>query len=426
MNDSPLVANDAERCVLGSIILKNEDIPKIQRILSSADFGVEAHSIIYQCIVETYAKIGKVDLVLLKESLGADSLNRVGGISYLGALVEKLPSTGDAERYSQLVAERSRIRRIVAKAKAIEAAALQGESLKKPSEELYQLVTSEGSSVRVDYLDAAISSIDAIRKQGVDLAFGIREVDDIIGGVRRGMLYTVGGKTSHGKTSVAANITRANLRLSDKTKILYNGYENIEQIPTRLAAMESGIRLDWFLKPHEISEDAYMSVKAALEGLKGYRDRVKIVNGASIGEMRQICSEFKPDIIFVDYLQAYAFRHNLAADDRLSHAVGKAASDLQDLAIKHNAAVFNFSQLSRRPEEHRRRAPQIEDLKESGDIENVSDVIVLVHWPWRDTLSTNDNPNEYKFLVRKNKLGPCLDISACIDTNTLKITSWGC
>jgi replicative DNA helicase len=95
---------------------------------------------------------------------------------------------------------------------------------------------------------------------------------------------------------------------------------------------------------------------------------------------------------------------------------------MQDLAIEKNCAVFCYSQFSRRTEEQRGRMPQVEDLKESGDIENYSDGIILLWWPWRDTLDSRKKPNEYKFLIRKNKTGPCLDVDSYINLDTLKIS----
>src|SRR3990167_2501822 len=99
-----------------------------------------------------------------------------------------------------------------------------------------------------------MASVDRLRKEGIDLKTGFTAVDDCLGGLRRGTLTVIGGKTSQGKTSVCVNIARNNLLSSEKTKILYNGFENIDQFATRLAAIEHNIPLDWFLKPSLIND----------------------------------------------------------------------------------------------------------------------------------------------------------------------------
>ncbi len=272
--------------------------------------------------------------------------------------------------------------------------------------------------------ERSLASLDRIRNDGIDLGFGVHDLDEVLGGLRRGNLYILGAKTSQGKTTTAINIARHNLETNKKCKVLYNVFENAEQIPTRLASQVSNIPLDYYLKPHTLDEGEYETLQKSVVDLAIFGDRLRIVQNAGLQRLRAVCKKTKPDIVIVDYLQRWAHRDNMGSNDRLSHAVGKAVSDLQDVALEFNTATICLSQLSRRTEDQRNRPPVIEDLKESGDIENYADVILLLYWPWRDTLSPKYDARKYNFLVRKNKMGPCIDIPCEINLKTLKLKDW--
>lgn len=271
----------------------------------------------------------------------------------------------------------------------------------------------------------AAKNLDEIRHNGVDLHFGIRELDSTLGGIRRKKLYTIGGRTSQGKTTVCANIIQNNLKENKDCKIYYSGFENVDEMPIRMASINSDVKLEYYIKPHEITEDQYQQTLLSLGELQEYENRLIISFGDSISQMRSVCKSYRPDIVFVDYIQRLAHKYSLGAGDRLSHAIGKAVSDLQDIALDFNCAMFCCSQFKRAASEFRGKEPSIEDLKESGDIENESDNIILLWWPWRETLDDKRFiQNQYRFLVRKNKLGPCLDVYSKINLETLKISDW--
>lgn len=416
---------ESEACLLGALIINNDHINAAITKVSVDSFFLGPHRLIWKALERSHKKFGSVDLVILKDELG-DDVERIGGMGYVMSLVDNTPHD-DPTSYIAHVLEKQRLREAVTSAQDILHKAASGAS----ADDLYRIADKIKASQKADdkfdlaqCSEATMSNIGAIRREGIDLLTGWRGVDDCIGGIRRGNLYTVGGKTSQGKTSVAVNIAYNNLVSNPTCKILYNGFENIDQFSTRLAAIESGVSLSWFLKPNLISEEEYGRVVEAMEKIKQYKDRVVVMNSASVNQMRAVCDNFHPDIIFVDYLQRYAHRHALAGEGRLSHEIGKVVSDLQDLAIERKSAVFNFSQFSRRSEEQKGRRPIINDLKESGDIENYSDVILLLWWSWRDDLSAKKNPEDYSILVEKNKLGPCGNFSHKITPDTLAIENW--
>ena len=370
-----------------------------------------------------------VDLILLHDSLNEQELKEVGGSGYLASLVAGLPDKPSFDALSQSLRDAAKRRSYKRLVEDLGTALVSGESNER-LDRIYLLGdNSKGEEVTAPNIaeasEAAAKGLDEIRNKGVNLHFGIRKLDDALGGIRTKKLYTIGGRTSQGKTTVCANIIHENLVNNRDAKIYYNGFENVDELPIRLAAIHSDVKLSSFIKPHEITEDEYGSTLLALGDLAGYKDRLIISYGDSVSQMRQVCRSYKPDIVFVDYIQRLAHKYELGSSDRLSHAIGKAVSDLQDIAIEYNSAMFCCSQFRRAGNDFRGKEPGIEDLKESGDIENESDNIILLWWPWRETLDDKRYiQNQYRFLVRKNKLGPTADVYSTINLETLKITDY--
>ncbi len=376
-------------------------------------------------LLKLYEKHKTYDLILLHDSLDKSDLERAGGAGYLAGLVAGLPKDPSFDALLDILKDAAKRRSYKEMADRLMAALNDGAEIEKL--ERIAAIPEVKEDVKAPTIKVAVNSaaaaLDDIRNNGVDLHFGVAKLDDTLGGIRRKKLYTIGGRTSQGKTTVCANLILNNLKLNPKSKVYYNGFENVDELPIRLASLQSGTRLDWFLKPHLIKEDEYADTLAALGDLEDYDDRLIIAFGDSVKQMRQVCKSYKPDIVFVDYIQRLAHKYSLGSNDRLSHAIGKAVSDLQDIAIDFNCAMFCASQFRRSPSEFRGKEPSIEDLKESGDIENESDNIILLWWPWRETLDDKRYiQNQYRFLVRKNKLGPCLDVYSQINLETLRIS----
>ena len=416
---------EAEGSLIGCIILRNDIIPRVASCIEPEAFFFDTNKLVYEAILNAFNLKNIVDLVVLRDALG-EQLATIGGLERLAYYVEGAPNTDNWTAYLKIVEEKWRLREAYVHAKEITDIAVKGGSIDKVWEIADSIKsvrrTADGHRNLSASADAALTSLDEVRKSGVDLKTGWADIDADLGGIRRKMLYIVGAKTSNLKTSVACNIA-AN-EMVTKKRVLFNGFENVDQIPVRIASIYSGIPLDYFLKPDLCTEEQYKSVRDSMSVLKDMKDRMMIMNGASVMQMRAMCDEFKPDIVFVDYIQRYAHKYALGAEERLSHAVGKLASDLQDLAIEKNCAVFGLSQLTRRNEENRNRKPVVTDLKESGDIENYADVILLGWWPWRDDPTKGKDPQEYYLIVAKNKLGPCVDRVKKVNVQTLEISDW--
>ncbi len=122
-------------------------------------------------------------------------------------------------------------------------------------------------------------------------------------------------------------------------------------------------------------------------------------------------------------MQRYAHKHGLARKGLLTHEIGSSLSELQDLAITSRVPVLVLSQFSRRQEEMEMRKPRLSDLKESGELENMTDGCVLLWWQHRDGNNRIDE-RAYDMVIAKNKYGPVMDVRLKINVSTLKLEDW--
>lgn len=419
--------HNAETILLGLLLCENENIPLAASAIKASSFEIDSHQRLYAKIIFCYDKYKAVDLIILSEASSEEEVNAFGGMDYVRSLISGVPTEARYQAYEQAVLERAVKRMMKLGAERLLSALDEDASLDKLNNLADRLKGNIEDESVVDIelaSEAAMKELDATRNKGIDLAVGIPDCDLALGGVRRKLLYTVGGKTSQGKTTFAINLMYHNLITNPDCKILYNGFENLDQIPLRLASVASGHRLETYLKPHKASEDEYSRALISLGELSRWKSRLKVISCGDIGKLRSAMTSFKPDITIVDYIQRLGYKYSSGSEGSIRHAVAKATSDIQDLGLEFNSAMFCLSQFSRAPEERRASLPEIENLKESGDIENYSDIIILLWWPWRATFQDRYRPEEYKLLIRKNKMGPCLDVHCRIELDTLRIRPW--
>lgn len=423
---------ESESCLLASMVMDNKCIPKILAKTGEESFFIDPYRLFYRGIKKTYLERKAVDLVLLKDTMDPKDWADAGGTDKAMAIVEGLPNAENWEAYLKTVKEKEELRRFLATGEDVSRGIYQGNLPLDRAKEAFTRCLFGANAVTAglgeDFGGAGRNAADTLtryRTGGVDLKTGWKEIDADLGGLRRKELTVFGAKMSNCKTTVAINILCHSILSNEKTKVLINAFENVDQVPTRAAAIISQQPLEWFVKPHLCTEEQYLKAQDALKVLEEFKDRVVVMNSASIMDMRSVCDAFKPDLIIVDYLQKYGQRYCSGKDGLYAHEIGKVASDIQDLAKDFNAHSILLSQLARRLQGDRDRPPEVPDLKESGDIENVADNILLGWWPWRDRPEGGKDPSDYIIFEGKNKMGPCEKRLVKIDVRTLSIRDYG-
>lgn len=419
---------ESESSLLGSMVMDNTIIPKVLAQVTADDFYVDAYKLVFNGIAKTFTEKKAVDLVLIKDVMPADQLRAAGGPEKLMQIVNDLPNAANWEAYLATVKEKSEARGYLLSCEGIIRDLYGGVGVGDVKRRLREVAFSGGKlTERASDLGASsrqsLDTIKRFRAGGVDLGTGWRDIDDLLGGLRRKELTVFGAKMSNLKTTVALNILVNNI--ANGKRVLINAFENVDQVSTRIAAMFTGTPLGWFAKPHLCTDDQYAKVEEAMACLQELKDLVMVMSSSSILEMRGVCDVFKPDLIILDYLQTYGQKFCASEDGLYARAIGKVARQCQELAQDYNAHSLLLSQLARRMQGERNRPPEINDLKESGDIENCADNALLGWWPWRDQPESGKIPGDYYIYIAKNKIGPVDRRILNVNVETLSIKGYG-
>ncbi len=420
-----LIKQDAEANLLGGLIVSGRDvILSFSEKLKGEMFGYEPNRTIWLKLKEMAQSNMAIDIITLKESLTDDALKAVGGVQYLSALIGGVPDDPKVGSYFTIVSEFYARRQFRDKGLGLANKAETASTLSEVIEAAHNLKVDMPITNAPTISSASEDAMNRIaqeRKAGFDLKWGIKDLDALMGGLPKKKMSVVGAKTSHGKTTMFCNVALNNLESNENIKLLYSGSENIEDIPVKIASMRSGVPLDWFVKPHLITDAQLDQCMAALLDMGRFKDRLMILSGAGPAAIRQVAASYKPDLICLDYIQRYAITSG-GDKDSVRHAVNKTAAEMQQISLDYNAHVMLMSQIKRLNEERKKGAPDINDLKESGDLENFADYIVIGWWPWRDTMQDSKYmQTEYHMIVGKNKLGPCMPTKAYFNLKTMRL-----
>ncbi len=271
-----------------------------------------------------------------------------------------------------------------------------------------------------DYVEMSHESMEAQARDGMELTAGLSELDGLFQW-RRNHMTIVAARTSHGKTAFSLRMVWRALR--NGLKVAYLGFEDYSTIPWKLASLATGCPLEFFTRYYAQTPLDKAKADSAINILKTYNG-INVYPPMKLSEFDQRVKHAKPDLIVFDYVQRYA---EAFGGEEKRNAVGRAASDFQSIIQRNRAYGIMCSQVRRVEfvKEQRGgplgpRKPQLTDLKESGDLENYADAVILLYWPWRDAREAHDLEREkYLISVAKDKMGPGGDVECLFDGATM-------
>lgn len=250
--------------------------------------------------------------------------------------------------------------------------------------------------------------------EGVELTLGLSEVDEIFT-PRRGCLHIIAGPTSHAKTATAIRLINRAIDAKKRPLVVaIMGFEDNLTIPFKIAAQRMQIPISNFMRYHAISPEERSAVDAAMVMVQEIAPFVHIFDPSSLGSFERQLDQIKPDVIILDYVQEYATWFGQSGD--LRRDVSVAAKDFKALVQKYNAYGFMVTQVRRRETIQKGnfgpRRPNLYDLKESGDLENIADSVLLLWWPWKDSHKEDNALDKqiYHIEVAKDRMGKCGDV----------------
>ncbi|MCA9379559.1 replicative DNA helicase [Candidatus Dojkabacteria bacterium] len=404
---------DAEKSVLGAILLDSEAIYKIAEIVTSEDFYDKTNGLIYKSCIELFSNQKAVDVLTLSSVLKKKKkLADVGGVKFLSDLVSSVPTSAHVEEYARLVKETSLRRKIISLSSNLEK--MSYEEDKELSELLDQaekaLVQISETSSKSDFVHISTLLEDAYERaeelnknpgavRGV--ATGFSYLDNLLGGLQKSDLIILAARPSVGKTAFSLDIARHAAVVDKKTVAVFSLEMSSAQLMDRLLSMQVGVGL-WDLRTGRIKDEFFPKISDAMGMLSETNLYIDDTPGISIMELRSKARKLKLekglDMVVVDYLQLIVGNNR---EGRVQE-VSEISRYLKGIARELNVPVLALSQLSRAIEQRSDGNPMLSDLRDSGSIEQDADIVLFLSRVGGD----GENSDNRTLSVAKHRNGP--------------------
>jgi replicative DNA helicase len=409
---------EAERGVLGSILIDKDGMIQVASMLSAEDFYDPAHGIVYAAMIDLYGRNKPTDSLTVREVIDDQKkLDSIGGDGFLTDLMTSVFTSANIYQYAQIVKNKSVLRKLIRSGSEITQAGFDeiteiNELLEKAEKSLFAVTQTfiQNKLVHIkDILNARYEEFAAIHADPTlvganTVSTGYPGFDHKLGGFKRGDLIVVAARPSMGKTALAMNFAQ-NVWEKGKNVAVFSLEMSKEQLTDRMIAASMAVD-SWKLQKGKLSEDEFAKMGDALERLswaKIYIDDSPAWAGILElkSKARRLKMESGLDLIVIDYLQLISSGNSF---NRVQE-VSEISRGLKSLARELNVPVVALSQLSRALEARPDKRPIMSDLRESGAIEQDADIILMLY---RDDYYNefSETPNVTNIFIRKNRNGP--------------------
>jgi replicative DNA helicase len=407
---------EAEISVLGALLLDKDAIIAVAEFLDPTFFYDERHKQIYEAMLALYEERVPIDVLTVSEGLKKiKSLKRVGGASYLAELANQVPTAAHVEHYGRIVKDLATKRSLMTAASrlmdlSLDEALTADELLDRSEAEVFALTQRHLSQSFASIKEALADSFDRLdelhkRADGLrGVPTGFKSVDNLLAGLQKSNLIILAARPGVGKTSLALNISQS-LAVKYKRPVGFFSLEmSKEELVDRLLVAQADLDA-WKLKTGKLGEDDFTKLSNAMGELAEAPIYIDDTPGLSILEMRtkarRLMAEVGIELLVVDYLQLARSRN---LENRVQE-VSEISQGLKNLARELRVPVLALSQLSREVERRGTGKPQLADLRESGSIEQDSDVVMFL-WREDDEEPGPGKPINITLDIAKHRNGP--------------------
>lgn len=425
---------DAERGCLGAVLIHAQVIETVQTLLPT-HFYRDAHRRIWAAMTHLYQGRVAVDYLTLKEELGRrGELDEVGGSAYIASLVDGVPRSTNVQYYAGIVVEKAMLRDLIYAANKMLTSAYEGEQdahvIMDEADRALLTLRDGGGAIGLRTLTETrydrfqqLEWRTAHKGELRGVPTGFQQIDDLICGLRPGNLDIIAAATSIGKTTLALNMSVNAARLlrvrqSERHRVCVFSFEmGREELEDRILAQLSGVAATRIQTGH-IGEGEWSRVSEALEEMAGLAISIDDRAGQTAEDVRRGCRRHMAehggvDVVIVDYVQLMASSIPRKGSSR-TEQLGDTAKRLKELAKELAVPVVLLSQLRR----HEGR-PKIDDLRESGDLEQIADIVALLYRKDHRVSGTTE------FILAKQRNGPTGTLNLTLDRDTTTFRDGG-
>jgi len=425
---------EAEKSVLGSIIIDKDAINKVADFLNPEDFYSSNHQIIYAAAINLFEKHEPIDLLSLSNRLTENGkLTEAGGVSYLTSLTGSVPTSSHIATYGKIVQRKKMLRDLIGAAFHISGLGHNEEEdiehLLDEAEQKIFSVSQRSLTHAFAHLGSSLNeAVERITNQDMGVLRGYatkhKYLDNILGGLQKSDLIILAARPSVGKTAFAIDLA---LRAADQgiPVGIFSMEMSIDQVVDRFIASKAGVSL-WKLRTGKLShdEDDFLRITTACDELKSMPIYVDDASSPNILQMRAMARRLQANqglgLLVVDYLQLMTSRRSY---DSPVQQVTEISRGLKGLAKELNIPILAISQLSRAVEQREGHKPRLSDLRDSGSIEQDADVVMFIHREDKinyERAKEQNKLNHAQLVVAKHRNGPTGEIDFRVDPESLR------
>lgn len=405
---------EMEKTVLGSILVDNSVMEVCSRELETSDFSSGKHRLIYDTFMEMYGEAKPITLLSLSHEIGKENKSKVVDAGYIAGLTSGVASTGSIRYYVEEIKRASRQRKLLLVAKMAQADLEGGESEEVVVDKMESaLVDISSRSNTRGYVPAHVSMMSAVRhidmmaSSGDDswkIKTGLKQLDDLIGGLESEDYMIVGARPSVGKSALALQIA-AHVAMEQKKSVVLFTLEMSgrslmsRSISQKLRIDSKKVRQGW-LSTSEIGK--IIDFGSELSTFKWFINDTPNIRLTDLrAQARMVKQREGVDLIIIDYITLITGNKQLQRWEQITEI----SAALKQLSRELEVPVIALSQVARDSEN---KKPTLASLRESGAIEQDADIVLLLHRTTEPTidLSGNPNPQGIEFILAKNRNGP--------------------
>lgn len=412
---------EAERAVIGSMLMDAEAIPASTDIVTSQDFYNKQYAALFDAMVELYNEGKSCDLVTIKSKLEEDGIpTEVISIEFIRDILAGVPTSANVKQYANIVYEKSVLRSLVRTNSEISNIVYSGSEkmetiLEMTEKRIFELVQRRGGGEYVNIRQIVLNVLEKMERAAqtrgtiTGLPTGFIDLDNQLSGLQQSDFILVAARPSVGKTAFILNITEHMALKKNIAVAIFSLEMSKEQLINRVMAQHSMVDSQK-IRVGNLNDAEWGKIMESADVIANSEIIIDDTPGISIGELRSKCRKLKLEkniqIIIIDYLQLMSGSGRVASREQ---EISEISRSLKAIARELNVPVIALSQLNRAVESRPDRKPIMADLRESGSIEQDADVIMLLSRKYNEEEKFEDR-NTIIVNVAKQRNGPVGEI----------------
>jgi replicative DNA helicase len=408
---------EAERGILGSILLENHVLDDVADMLHADHFSRPAHQLIYRAILRLHESgVHGFDPVTIRDSLEKQNeLKDAGGDDYLIELLESVPHAAHARYYADIVREKAIQRRLILACTEIlhdayDESSETEELLNQAEQKIFAILEQQEAGSKIELREILLDTFarieERLERQGSisGLSTGFRDLDNQTNGLQPSELVILAARPSMGKTAFVLNLAEAVADRSQAAVVIFSLEQSKLELAERFLCMRGSLDMHR-LRKGQLDEDDHDRLQRSASELDKLPIYIDDQAGRSMSQIGAICRRLKRKddirLVIIDYLQLIEPEDKRAPREQQIAGITRR---LKFLAKELAVPVVALAQLNRGVELRDDKRPRLADLRESGAIEQDADIVMFLHRP--EMYDVEDHPGEAEVIVAKHRNGP--------------------